>query len=116
MTKIDIITKSETAFEALKGAFSDCKDVNILFKDVLDIDTRYDCIATAGNSFGLMDGGFDSAIRKKLGRKLEIVIQNFILTEYEGEIPVGCAFPVQANVGNVSFVIYAPTMRVPLKK
>src|SRR5881398_1787344 len=48
----------------------------------------FDCVATAGNSFGLMDAGMDLAILKFFGRELQDKIQTRIIEEFYGEQPV----------------------------
>ena len=49
----------------------------------------FDCVATAGNSFGLMDAGMDLAVLKFFGVELQGVIQKRIIEEFYGEQPVG---------------------------
>src|ERR1051325_1781415 len=58
---------------------------------------HFDCVATAGNSFGLMDAGMDLAVCRFFGIDLQERIQNRILEEYCGEQPVGTAFIVETN-------------------
>src|SRR2546423_1741865 len=50
---------------------------------------RFDCMVSAGNSFGLMDGGVDAAITRFFGSPLMDKVQRQILEEYLGEQPVG---------------------------
>ncbi|MEZ5305377.1 MAG: macro domain-containing protein, partial [Verrucomicrobiales bacterium] len=75
---------------------------------------RYDCIATAGNSFGLMDAGLDLAIVRYFGRPLMEVIQARILRDYLGEQPVGTSFLVRTGMPERPFVAHTPTMRNPM--
>src|SRR5882672_9928531 len=69
----------------------------------------FDCVATAGNSFGLMDAGMDLAVLKFFGTQIQERIQKQILDDYCGEQPVGSAFIVET--GRLD---HAPTMRIPM--
>ena len=74
----------------------------------------FDCVATAGNSFGLMDAGMDLAVLKFFGSQLQAQIQQRILTEYCGEQPVGTALIIDTGRLDHPYVAHAPTMRVPM--
>ena len=74
----------------------------------------FDCVATAGNSFGLMDAGMDLAVLKFFGPELQERIQKTILEDYCGEQPVGTAFIVETGRLDHPYVAHAPTMRVPM--
>ena len=50
---------------------------------------EYDCMVSAANSFGLMDGGIDLAISQFFGWELQERVQNRIIREWYGEQPVG---------------------------
>ena len=74
----------------------------------------FDCVVSAGNSFGLMDGGIDLALVQFFGPPLEIAVQKMIGRDYLGEQPVGtCAIVPTGNTRH-PFVAHAPTMRVPM--
>jgi hypothetical protein len=53
---------------------------------------EYDCMVSAGNSFGLMDGGVDLAIISYFGIDLMDRVQEYIIREFRGEQPVGTSF------------------------
>lgn len=74
----------------------------------------FDCVATAGNSFGLMDAGMDLAVLKFFGTQIQERIQKKILEDYCGEQPVGSAFVVETGRLDHPYVAHAPTMRVPM--
>src|SRR5436853_7809956 len=57
----------------------------------------FDCVATAGNSFGLMDAGMDLAVLKFFGVHIQERIQKKILEDFCGEQPVGTAFIVETG-------------------
>jgi len=48
----------------------------------------FDCVVTAGNSFGLMDAGMDLAVVRYFGTHVMELIQKCILEDYLGEQPV----------------------------
>ena len=43
------------------------------------------------NSFGIMDGGLDLEIRNQIGPHIETLVQDRIVHEHFGELPVGMA-------------------------
>src|SRR5262245_9883466 len=57
----------------------------------------YDCMVSAANSFGLMDGGVDAAITRFFGDGLQERVQSRILEEYLGEQPVGTSLIVETH-------------------
>ncbi|EOF5816455.1 macro domain-containing protein [Salmonella enterica] len=75
---------------------------------------EFDCMVSAANSFGLMDGGVDGAITAYFGTQLQKRIQQHILSEYLGEQPVGTAFVTETGNSQHPWLVHAPTMRVPL--
>jgi O-acetyl-ADP-ribose deacetylase (regulator of RNase III) len=72
-----------------------------------------DAIVSPANSFGIMDGGLDLAIRNELGFKVETDIQKVILSKYHGEMPIGNAEIINTNHDGWSYMVAAPTMRIP---
>ncbi len=76
---------------------------------------EFDCVVSAANSFGLMDGGVDLAIIRYFGNDLMKRVQNQIIKEYLGEQPVGTSMIVETNHPNHSYIAHTPTMRVPME-
>jgi O-acetyl-ADP-ribose deacetylase (regulator of RNase III) len=74
----------------------------------------FDCVATAGNSFGLMDAGMDLAVLKFFGPQIQERIQTRILEDFCGEQPVGTSFIVETGRLDHPYVAHAPTMRIPM--
>lgn len=74
----------------------------------------FDCIVSAANSFGLMDGGIDAAIIRFFGAGLQRAVQRRILEEYLGEQPVGTSMIVETGHAAHPFLAHTPTMRVPM--
>lgn len=71
-------------------------------------------VVSPANSFGFMGGGLDKVLAEKWPG-LEERVQKKILDDYDGELPVGQAFMVETGdrEGWSSYVVVAPTMRVP---
>jgi O-acetyl-ADP-ribose deacetylase (regulator of RNase III) len=74
----------------------------------------YDCVVTAGNSFGLMDAGMDLAVVRYFGGHVMEEIQRRILEDHLGEQPVGTCLIVPTGHSAHPFAAHAPTMRIPM--
>ena len=74
----------------------------------------FDCVVTAGNSFGLMDAGMDLAVVRFFGRHVMEQIQRLILDDFLGEQPVGTCIIVPTDHAAHPYVAHSPTMRVPM--
>src|SRR5262249_55587908 len=72
-----------------------------------------DALVSPANSFGIMDGGLDLAIRDQLGFAVERKAQEVIDEKYHGELPVGSAEVVETGDARWRYLIVAPTVRVP---
>jgi O-acetyl-ADP-ribose deacetylase (regulator of RNase III) len=72
-----------------------------------------DALVSPANSFGIMDGGLDAAIRAQLGGLVEAAVQRRIIEEHHGELPVGAAEVLPTGHSRWPFLVVAPTMRVP---
>ena len=102
--------------DAWKKMFCDEKNVSVINMDVVDFlneNQRIDCVATAGNSFGLMTGGLDAAYIKYFGEELQENVQKRIAEEYYGEQPVGTSITVKIPKHPQILLIYSPSMRIP---
>ncbi|MEZ4772332.1 MAG: macro domain-containing protein [Bacteroidia bacterium] len=104
--KEELCVKWEQAF----AQFPEVKIVNGYFEEI----EKFDCMVSAANSFGLMDGGVDLAIIRFFGPELEKRVQRVIIEEYFGEQPVGTSFVIPVNNPQNQFVAHTPTMRVPM--
>ncbi len=90
--------------------FQEVEIVNGLFEEL----PRFDCMVSAANSFGLMDGGVDLAIINFFGDGLEKRVQNRIIDQYLGEQPVGTSFIIETEHPHHPYMAHTPTMRVPM--
>lgn len=75
---------------------------------------EFDCMVSAANSFGLMDGGVDLAITRYFGEQLQSRVQRHIIEEWRGEQPVGTSFLIETMNARHPWLAHTPTMRVPL--
>jgi O-acetyl-ADP-ribose deacetylase (regulator of RNase III) len=99
-----------------------CEEFKIHFKTFPDVSVvngrfeklpEFDCMVSAGNSFGLMDGGVDAAITVFFGTQLQKKVQQYIIANFEGEQPVGTSFIVETSNKEHPYLAHTPTMRVP---
>src|SRR5204862_2581392 len=72
-----------------------------------------DAMVSPANSFGIMDGGLDLAIRGAIGGDIQRRVQAVIIERHHGELPVGAAEVVETENERWPFLVIAPTMRVP---
>ena len=80
-------------------------------------DIEFDCVVSAANSFGMMDGGVDGAISSYFGWHVMRRVHDVLLRDFLGEQPVGTSIIVLGNenaeeTGN-KYVAHTPTMRIP---
>lgn len=102
-------------------AFEGFPEVEVVFQRFEDTD--FDCVVSAANSFGLMDGGVDQCITDYFGLQMMRRVQDRIIQEFAGEQPVGTSIIVpglttgmigsETRFDRMKFVAHTPTMRVP---
>ncbi len=90
--------------------FPDVEIVNAPFEHL----PAFDCMVSAANSFGLMDGGVDLAITNYFGDQLQRRVQERILTDFRGEQPIGTSMIVETGHATHPYLAHTPTMRVPM--
>jgi len=108
-----IATRNKDTADEIRWAVRDVPGLEIHLGS-FDSLPSFDCVATAGNSFGLMDAGMDLAVLKFFGTHIQDHIQKRILEDYCGEQPVGTAFIVATGRTDHPYVAHAPTMRIPM--
>jgi len=114
--RIILVDRSQALVDHWRNAFADCDAgegpaVEILAGDYFQ--RPADAIVSPANSFGIMDGGLDLAIRDELGFSVQSRIQEVIVAKYHGELPIGSAEIVETGDRRWPFMVAAPTMRVP---
>ncbi len=110
-SKLILIDRSQSLVDQWKAQFADCPEVEVLVGDYFQ--RPADAIVSPANSFGIMDGGLDLAIRDQLGFIVQERVQAVIVAKHHGELPVGCAEIVPTNDSRWRYMVAAPTMRVP---
>lgn len=113
LDKLILVDPNSELCQAWEKAFRGVEKVEIrneIFENIAD----FDCMVSAANSFGLMDGGVDLAIRNFFGIQLEEAVQQYILDNYHGEQPVGTSFIIETGNPKHPFLAHTPTMRVPM--
>ncbi|MFN8410762.1 MAG: macro domain-containing protein [Anaerolineales bacterium] len=98
------------AFREKFKAFQNVEVVTGIFEQL----PAFDCMVSAANSFGLMDGGVDAAITRFFGDELQDRVQKRIIDEFLGEQSVGTSIIVETNHPKHPFIAHTPTMRVPM--
>lgn len=114
MKKLILIDPNPVLCNEWKKSFEGYEEVEIVNGYFEELE-EFDCMVSAANSFGLMDGGVDYAIIKYFGTDLEKRVQQRIIEKYRGEQPVGTSMIVETNHAKHPFIAHTPTMRVPLK-
>ncbi|HTV40365.1 MAG TPA: macro domain-containing protein [Candidatus Sulfotelmatobacter sp.] len=108
-----LVSRGKDFCDVLRWQFRSHPEVEIVCGRFEDL-PAFDCVITAGNSFGLMDAGMDLAIVRYFGRHVMEQIQKRILEDYLGEQPVGTCIIVPTGHPSHPFVAHCPTMRVPM--
>ena len=111
LEKLYLIDSKPELCDKWRQVFSSYPEVEVFSGDYFQ--QSADAIVSPANSFGIMDGGLDLAIRNELGFQVETDIQEVILNKYHGEMPIGSAEIINTNHNKWSYMIAAPTMRIP---
>lgn len=101
---------------AFRLAFADVEDVEIVqddFEHFMAEHASVDGIVSPANSYGMMTGGLDKALRDYFGMDLQDAVRDIILTEYFGEQTVGTSIAVDIPGYPGKKLIHTPTMRTP---
>jgi len=111
--KLILVDPKPALCAAYQERFAELPNVEIVHGKFEQL-PEFDCMVSAANSFGLMDGGVDLAIIEFFGAELERRVQRRILEEYLGEQPVGTSLIVETGHPQHPYIAHTPTMRVPL--
>jgi len=109
--KILLVDRDAGMARAWRKTFEDRDDVEVVEGDYFSRPAA--AMVSPANSFGIMDGGLDKAIRDQLGFKVQQAAQRMIVERYHGEMPVGTAELVDTGDDRWPRLVVAPTMRVP---
>ena len=111
--KLILVDPQPALCAALDASFANFADVEVV-KGYFEKLPEFDCMVSAANSFGLMDGGVDLAITRFFGQTLQDQVQRSILEEYLGEQPVGTSFIIETDHPKHPFMEIAHTDNVYL--
>lgn len=111
LEKLYLIDLQPQLVRAWDEAFDSFDFVAVRKEDFFDVPA--DAMVSPANSFGIMDGGLDLAIRDTLGLQVQEAVQRAIVEQHHGELPVGAAVVVPSGDGRWPFLVAAPTMRIP---
>ena len=102
---------SASMADRLAYHFHGVNAVEVLHGNLLDLDCQ--AIVSPANSFGDMGGGIDKAIDDFHSGEAQRQVMAGIRENFFGELPVGAALLVELPTKRFSFVVAAPTMRIP---
>lgn len=91
---------------------ADLPNVRLHAGSILDVEC--DAVVAPANSFGFMDGGIDALYVRHFGSQLQCRVHSLIQGKHSGELPVGLADVVETGAENIPYLIFSPTMRVPM--
>ncbi len=111
--KLILVAPDASLAVAFQDAFEHLPHIEIV-NDYFEWLTAFDCLVSPANSFGMMDGGMDTAITRFFGISLERRVQERILDDYWGEQPIGTSLIVETGHLKHPFLAHTPTMRVPM--
>jgi len=111
--RLIVVDRGQEFCEAARWQFRNHPEVTVVCGRFEELPS-FDCVVTAGNSFGLMDAGMDLAVVRYFGRQVMERIQKSILEDYLGEQPVGTCILAPTGHATHPFVAHAPTMRSPM--
>ncbi|MEN9399011.1 MAG: hypothetical protein RL632_112 [Bacteroidota bacterium] len=110
--KLILVDVNPWMCKAWKLAFAHHDNVTVIHDRFQNI-PEYDCMVSAANSYGCMDGGIDGHITKYFGQQLMDRVQAHIVTHYLGEQPIGTSFIIPTYHEQHPFLAHTPTMRFP---
>lgn len=96
-----------------KKQFKDYPNVKIVNCDFKKLRANY--VVTAGNSYAWMTGGIDLAVREYYGQEIQDTLQSIILALPGRYLPVGQSICIETKDKLKPYLIYAPTMPLPVK-
>lgn len=106
-----LVDRQPAMIRAWRAAFGDRDDVEVVEGDYFARPAA--AMVSPANSFGIMDGGLDKAIRDELGFAVQQRAQRAIVERHHGELPVGAAELVETGDARWPILVVAPTMRIP---
>lgn len=110
-TKIQVCIYDQKEYNIYKDYYKNHDVLEIIYGNIFN--QKMDCMITAGQSYGMMDGGIDGHTNYFFDR-IEKKIQQEILLKWKGELPIGGSIILNTpENSNFRYLCYSPTMRVP---
>ena len=110
--KIILCSIDEPLAQAWQTYCGELKGVEVHRGNILNL--KVDAVVSPANSFGFMDGGIDMVYSQHFEWGVQQQLQNQIKDLHHGELIVGSADIVETDHSSISYLIAAPTMRVPM--
>ena len=109
--QLHLVDSDPALVRAWREVFGDRDDVTVHEDDYFA--HAAGAMLSPANSFGIMDGGLDLAIRNELGFVVQQRVQRAIIDNHHGELPVGAVVVVETGDPRWPLLVAAPTMRIP---
>ena len=113
MVLLDINEIMTDAFAKQFGGTDGVEIATSDFGEFMRAHPEVDGIVSPANSFGLLTGGYDKAIRDYFGKALQDAVRAKILAGYFGEQTVGTCIVVDIPNAPGKKLLHTPTMRTP---
>jgi O-acetyl-ADP-ribose deacetylase (regulator of RNase III) len=110
--KLILTAVEESLAEAWTKFCGDLDFVTVHHGSIFDIEC--DAVVSPANSYGFMDGGIDGLYMLHFGSDIQMRVRRQIFDHHHGEILVGQADVVETGHEKIPYLIFAPTMRVPM--
>jgi O-acetyl-ADP-ribose deacetylase (regulator of RNase III) len=110
--KLILTAVDESLVDAWAKYCGDLDFVTIHHGSIVDVDC--DAVVSPANSYGFMDGGIDALYMWHFGSDIQMRVRRQIFDYHHGEIIVGQADVVETAHAKIPYLIFAPTMRVPM--
>src|SRR5262245_34548256 len=107
--RVHLVDRNGPLVRAWRDVFSRYAQMEAREADFFSVSA--DAMVSPANSFGIMDGGLDLAIRDTLGFEVQSRVQDAIVKDFHGELPVGAATIVATGHTSWPWLVVAPTMR-----
>jgi O-acetyl-ADP-ribose deacetylase (regulator of RNase III) len=110
--KLILTAIDESLADAWTNFCGDLDFVTVHHGSIFDVDC--DAVVSPANSYGFMDGGIDGLYMWHFGNEIQMRVRRQIFDHHHGEIIVGQADVVATENVRIPYLIFAPTMRVPM--
>lgn len=108
---LTLFSPSEAMCDAWSREFDAIEAVTVENAWLSELD-HHDCLVSPANSFGIMDGGIDLAIRDMMP-EVQRRVSSYVAERYFGEQPVGTSLIVPTGSDLFPWLAHTPTMRFP---